>query len=101
MKRGVILLIFAAGIIFLANPILVSAQKLKANPELDKKVQAFLDRNRNNWHDLNVPEVDGKLLYHIVLVNGYTKTLETGTSTGHSSIRIAWALSKTGPPFDD
>lgn len=96
MKRGVILFIFGAGIFFLANPNLVSAQKLKENPKLDQKVQAFLDRNRNNWHDLNVPEVDGKLLYHIILENGYTKALEIGTSTGHSSIWIAWALSKTG-----
>jgi len=28
--------------------------------------------------------------------HGYTRALEIGTSTGHSAIWIAWALSKTG-----
>jgi predicted O-methyltransferase YrrM len=45
---------------------------------------------------MNVPASDGRLLYDIILKNGYTKGLEIGTSTGHSTIWIAWALSKTG-----
>ncbi len=45
---------------------------------------------------MNVGEVDGKVLYDLVLENNYTKALEIGTSTGHSGIWIAWALSKTG-----
>jgi len=72
------------------------AQHATSNPELDKKVEAFLKSNKNQWHDLNVPASDGKLLYDIILKNGYTKGLEIGTSTGHSSIWIAWAFSKTG-----
>ena len=40
--------------------------------------------------------VDGQLLYDIIVDNGYTQALEIGTSTGHSAIWIAWALSKTG-----
>ncbi len=63
---------------------------------LDRRVQEFLDRNRSNWHDLNVPEVDGRTLHDLVLKHKYTKALEIGTSTGHSAIWIAWALSKTG-----
>ncbi|MBM4328359.1 MAG: methyltransferase domain-containing protein [Deltaproteobacteria bacterium] len=63
---------------------------------LDKKAQAFLDGHRGKWHDMNIPEVDGKLLYDIIIKNRYTKALEIGTSTGHSAIWIAWALSKTG-----
>lgn len=63
---------------------------------LDKRVREFLDRNRSNWHDLNVPEVDGRTLHDLVLKHKYTKALEIGTSTGHSAIWIAWALSKTG-----
>jgi len=35
------------------------------------------------------PEIDGKLLYDIIIRNKYTKALEIGTSTGHSSIWIA------------
>jgi predicted O-methyltransferase YrrM len=45
---------------------------------------------------MNVPTSDGRVLYDIIVKNGYTKALEIGTSTGHSSIWIAWALSKTG-----
>lgn len=63
---------------------------------LDRRVREFLDRNRSNWHDLNVPEVDGQTLHDLVLKHKYTKALEIGTSTGHSGIWIAWALSKTG-----
>ncbi len=64
--------------------------------DLDRRVREFLDRNRSNWRDLNVPEVDGRTLHDLVLKHKYTKALEIGTSTGHSGIWIAWALSKTG-----
>ena len=63
---------------------------------LDKQVQAFLDRHRGTWRDLNVPESDGRLLYNLVLKRQFKQALEIGTSTGHSGIWIAWALSKTG-----
>lgn len=63
---------------------------------LDEKVRNFMDRHRGTWHELNVPEVDGKALYDIVLEHKYKDALEIGTSTGYSGIWIAWALSKTG-----
>jgi predicted O-methyltransferase YrrM len=44
---------------------------------------------------MNIPDVDGKLLYDIIIKNNYKSALEIGTSTGHSGIWIAWALSKT------
>ena len=68
----------------------------QAGADLDQKVQAFLDRHAGTWRDLNVPEADGRILYDLVLKNKYTRALEIGTSTGHSGIWIAWALSKTG-----
>ena len=68
----------------------------QAGADLDRKVQAFLDRHAGTWRDLNVPEADGRTLYDLVLKNKYTRALEIGTSTGHSGIWIAWALSKTG-----
>jgi len=68
----------------------------QAGPDLDKKVQAFLDTNAGRWRDMNVPEADGRILYDLVVKNKYTRALEIGTSTGHSGIWIAWALSKTG-----
>ncbi len=64
--------------------------------ELDKKVKAFLESREGQWYDLNVPSSDGQLLYNLIVKNGYTQALEIGTSTGHSTIWIAWALSKTG-----
>jgi predicted O-methyltransferase YrrM len=63
---------------------------------LDARVRAFLDENRRRWRDMNVPLADGQRLHDLVVENGYTRALEIGTSTGHSAIWIAWALSKTG-----
>jgi predicted O-methyltransferase YrrM len=63
---------------------------------MDQRVKKFLDKMKSRWRDLNVPEEDGKILYEIVLQNKYKRALEIGTSTGHSAIWIAWALSKTG-----
>lgn len=68
----------------------------QGDTELDKRVKEFLDSQRQKWVDWNVTYEEGQLLYNIILQNGYTKALEIGTSTGHSSIWIAWALSKTG-----
>jgi caffeoyl-CoA O-methyltransferase len=85
---------FLITLIFPSNCTL--AQHTTNNPELDKKVETFLKSKRNQWRDLNVPASDGEMLYDIILENGYTKGLEIGTSTGHSSIWIAWAFSKTG-----
>ncbi|MGM0531734.1 MAG: O-methyltransferase [Bacteroidota bacterium] len=70
------------------------AQKAGDDSDLDKQVRSFLDDQQ--WHNMNVPEADGKRLYDLIIENNYTKALEIGTSTGHSSIWIAWALSKTG-----
>lgn len=74
----------------------VMSQTLKENHELDEKVRKFLADNSRRWYDMNVPSVDGQLLYDIIIKNGYKSALEIGTSTGHSGIWIAWALSKTG-----
>jgi predicted O-methyltransferase YrrM len=63
---------------------------------LDVRVKSFLDRSRNEWHDLNVPYEDGQALYDLVVKKGFKRGLEIGTSTGHSGIWIAWAMSKTG-----
>jgi predicted O-methyltransferase YrrM len=70
------------------------SRDLNANDTLDEKVRSFLENRR--WWDQNVPYADGRLLYDIIIKNNYTRALEIGTSTGHSAIWIAWALSKTG-----
>jgi len=75
---------------------LLNAQELKENPALDEKVKKFLADHSGQWHDLNIPASDGQLLYDLIIKGKYKSALEIGTSTGHSGIWIAWALSKTG-----
>lgn len=72
------------------------SQQLKQNPALDEKVRKFLEANEGQWRDLNVPTTDGQTLYNLIIKGNYKSALEIGTSTGHSAIWIAWALSKTG-----
>ncbi len=72
-----------------------TAQRPTAN-EIDRQVEAFLNSNTYRWRDMNVPTADGQLLYDIIIKNNYKNAVEIGTSTGHSGIWIAWALSKTG-----
>lgn len=74
----------------------VNSQTTSRQGAIDKKVQTFLNSNRYGWRDMNVPASDGKILHDIIVNNNYKQALEIGTSTGHSAIWIAWALSKTG-----
>jgi len=63
---------------------------------LDTRVEQFLEKHKYRWHDMNIPTADGKILFDIITENNYKNAVEIGTSTGHSAIWIAWALSKTG-----
>ena len=74
----------------------LNCQNLNENPALDEKVNKFLSDHSGQWHDLNIPTSDGRALYDIIIKGKYKNALEIGTSTGHSGIYIAWALSKTG-----
>jgi predicted O-methyltransferase YrrM len=93
MRIGSIVLLLMATAL---TALVAEAQTLKENPELDKKVEAFLASKSRQWYDMNVPTQDGKLLYDLIIQGNYKSALEIGTSTGHSGIYIAWALSKTG-----
>ncbi len=73
-----------------------AAQPPATASALDARVRAFLDQRRGAWHDLNVPEADGRTMHDLIVSRRLTRALEIGTSTGHSGIWIAWALSKTG-----
>jgi caffeoyl-CoA O-methyltransferase len=72
------------------------AQSGKSNTGLDEKVKKFLVEHSHYWFDMNIPASDGQLLYDLIIKGNYKSALEIGTSTGHSGIWIAWALSKTG-----
>lgn len=74
----------------------VFSQETAENQDRDVSIRKFFDSRKKSWRDMNVPESDGKVLFDIIIKNNYTKALEIGTSTGHSTIWIAWALSKTG-----
>ena len=74
----------------------VAVQTADPQKAIDAKVSKFLLEHRFGWRDMNVPESDGRALNDLVVKNGYKQALEIGTSTGHSGIWIAWALSKTG-----
>lgn len=89
-------ILFLVSTMFLTTGVCVQAQDNTVQDGLDQKVQAFLDSKKHQWRDMNVPASDGRLLYDLILHNGYTQGLEIGTSTGHSSIWMAWAFSKTG-----
>ena len=70
--------------------------ELEGNQSIDESVKNFLEGQRDEWRSLNVPEADGKILYDLIIENKYKNAVEVGTSTGHSAIWIAWALSNTG-----
>ena len=74
----------------------IKAQLSQSEGSLDEKVRKFLNENARRWYDMNVPSMDGQLLYNLIIKGNYKSALEIGTSTGHSGIWIAWALSKTG-----
>jgi len=93
MKKFLVLGFGAAATLLAGFAMINFAQVV--DKSLDVRVQAFLDKMRHGWYDMNVSERDGKVLYDLVLKNGYTRGLEIGTSTGHSGTWIAWALSKT------
>jgi len=78
---------------FVAAP---PARAQSSDTALDARVRAFLESRRGQWRDMNVPEVDGQTLHDLIVKHKYTRALEIGTSTGHSGIWIAWALSRTG-----
>ncbi len=88
-------------ILFMVLSLIVTVSNTLAQPGsfnqgLDEKVKKFLAEHSHYWFDMNIPASDGQLLYDLILKGNYKSALEIGTSTGHSGIWIAWAMSKTG-----
>ena len=92
MKKTAVALLVLGSLL----PLLASGQTVASSQTLDERVRSFLDAQKDQWKQENVTEADGRLLYDLILKKGYTRVLEIGTSTGHSGIWEAWALSKTG-----
>jgi caffeoyl-CoA O-methyltransferase len=95
-KQKIFSFLFCLLITVVLFPGSLNAQTIKENPALDAKVKKFLSDHSRQWYDMNIPEADGQTLYNLILKGNYKSALEIGTSTGHSGIYIAWALSKTG-----
>ena len=93
MKKAALVLLALGS---LALPAAAGQTAPSSSQSLDGRVQAFLDSQRGRWRQENVSEADGRLLHDLIVRHGYTRALEIGTSTGHSGIWQAWALSKTG-----
>ena len=91
-----VLTCMSLSILLVGTLLSVFAQKTGTPKDLDAMVEKFLNENRRNWSDWNVPYKDGQTLFNLIVKNNYKTALEIGTSTGHSSIWMAWALSKTG-----
>jgi predicted O-methyltransferase YrrM len=76
------------------------AQAPQEETAMDRQVKAFLEQARPMWNRginlWNVPYEDGQVLYDLVVRQGAKRILEIGTSTGHSTIWLAWAAAKTG-----
>jgi predicted O-methyltransferase YrrM len=85
-----------AALAFLTGGLGGQAVSSAAQDEIDRKVAVFLESHKYQWRSENVAEEDGRVLFDLIVQNGYTHALDIGTSTGHSAIWIAWALSKTG-----
>src|SRR5690606_26568936 len=81
-------------IMFVGFPMIAMSQTARQT-SADEKVKAFLKKAESQWRDLNVPYEDGQALYDLIIQNNYKSAVEIGTSTGHSTIWMAWALSKT------
>ena len=64
----------------------IAAQNPDQDSTRDARVRKFLDEQVGQWHNLNVPYSDGKLLYNIIVKHNYKNALEIGTSTGLSGI---------------
>ena len=86
----------AALLAFVVLAVTGASTAFAEDPALDQMVRRFLEKNRGEWRDMNVPWVDGQILHDLVVKNRFRRALEIGTSTGHSSVWIAWGLSQTG-----
>ena len=88
LRKG---LIIVGTLVFTSGPIV----PVRAG-DLDERVQRFLETHKDQWKDLNVPWVDGQTLHDLIVQHKYTRALEIGTSTGHSTIWLARAMARTG-----
>jgi predicted O-methyltransferase YrrM len=91
-----IFIFICIGVLLALNAVVSHGQQVTGQAALDVQVSRFLRETRSSWSDWNVPYEDGKLLHDLVIKGNFKNILEIGTSTGHSTIWLAWAATKTG-----
>lgn len=98
LRKGMEFSVFVliAGIACLAAVTVSYGQQATNGQALEDRVSRFLRDARSSWSDWNVPYEDGKLLHDLVVKGKFRNILEIGTSTGHSTIWLAWAAARTG-----
>jgi predicted O-methyltransferase YrrM len=62
----------------------------------DAKVLPMLKDLPHEHGGMNVPAVDGRLLYDLIIEKGYKRGLEIGTSNGYSTLWLGLAFRETG-----
>jgi predicted O-methyltransferase YrrM len=62
----------------------------------DAKVLPMLRHLPYKHGGMNIPPQDGRLLYDIIVDNGYRRGLEIGTSNGYSTLWLGLAFRETG-----
>jgi caffeoyl-CoA O-methyltransferase len=94
LRAGLVIFPLLSSLAFVFGP--APVEESSTPTSRDERVEAFLRARQSSWHDMNVPRRDGQFLHDLIVEKGFSRGLEIGTSTGHSSIWIAWAFSKTG-----
>ena len=62
----------------------------------DEKVLPMLRHLPYRHGGMNVPARDGRILYDLIIENGYERGLEIGTSNGYSTLWLGLAFKQTG-----
>lgn len=94
-RRAAWLSVLALPLLTMATSSAVFADEF-AQTEQDRHLAGLLTEKRSKWRDLNVPYRDGVFLRDFIRQRSARSIVEIGTSTGHSGLWIAWALTKTG-----
>jgi predicted O-methyltransferase YrrM len=72
------------------------SQTSASSSDIDAHVSGFLNDTRSSWKNWNISYEDGEILHDLVLKGNCKNIVEIGTSSGLSTIWLAWAAAKTG-----
>jgi len=84
-------------VIFQTSFSLVSCQGTDPFAGLEnEEILPILKHLPRQYGGMNVPSSDGRLLYDLIMENGYKRGLEIGTSNGYSGLWLGLAFQKNG-----